>query len=414
MKNVGLLHLGNKEITIMNSDLLDATINSLFPQLVEIRRTIHQNPELSFQEYNTSQLIQKELKSIGLDFTILANTGVVAEFGSDGGECVALRADIDALPIIEENEIPFKSKNDGVMHACGHDMHTTMLLGATKILFANKEVLPGKVKVIFQPGEEKTPGGASILLKEGLLELGQKPDIIFGQHVDPDATVGTVSFAEGPMLASADELYWTLRGHGVHAAQPHKGNDVIVAASALIQHLQTIVSRMRNPLYPGVLSVASIHAGSATNILPEELTMMGTLRSFNNEWRFEALEKIKKATIEICELYGVEGVCNPSIGYPPLVTDTFATSIARTAARNAKGIQNIEVFEPKMWAEDFAFYAEKIPACFWMLGVKPNDVVSMPGLHNPRFLPQEDAMKFGISMLVQSTFEFFSSSLNRA
>lgn len=398
----------------MNKEFLQSSINKLYPQLVEIRRTIHQNPELSFVEYKTSELIQKELTSFGLDFTVLANTGVVAEFGNEGGPCVALRADIDALPIIEENDIPYKSLHEGVMHACGHDMHTTMLLGATKILFDNKENLPGKVKVIFQPGEEKTPGGASILLKEGLLELGQKPNIIFGQHVDPDASIGTVSFAEGPMLASADELYWTLRGHGVHAAQPHKGNDVIVAASALIQHLQTIVSRMRNPLYPGVLSVASIHAGSATNILPEELSMMGTLRSFNNEWRFEALEKIKKATKEICELYGVEGVCNPSIGYPPLVTDSFATTIARAAARKVNDVANVEVFEPKMWAEDFAFYAEKIPACFWMLGVKPKDVSSMPGLHNPRFLPQEEAMKLGIEMFIQSTFEYFSSSVNRA
>jgi len=402
------------EKSTMNKDLLQSTIDSIYPQLVEIRRTIHQNPELSFFEYKTSELIQKELSLIGIDFTVLANTGVVAEFGNEGGPCVALRADIDALPIVEENDIPYKSLHEGVMHACGHDMHTTMLLGATKILFDIKEKLPGKVKVIFQPGEEKTPGGASILLKEGLLELGQKPNVIFGQHVDPDATIGTVSFVEGPMLASADELYWTLRGHGVHAAQPHKGNDVIVAASALIQHLQTIVSRMRNPLYPGVLSVASIHAGSATNILPEELTMMGTLRSFNNEWRFEALEKIKIATSEICNLYGVEGVCTPSIGYPPLVTDSFATTVARAAARKVNDVANVEMFEPKMWAEDFAFYAEKIPACFWMLGVKPKDVVSMPGLHNPRFLPQEEAMKLGIAMFVQSTFEFFSSSLNRA
>lgn len=398
----------------MNNETLNNSINTHYPQLVEIRRKIHQNPELSFQEYSTSALIQKELASIGLDFTILANTGVVAEFGNDGGKCVALRADIDALPIVEENDVPYKSLNDGVMHACGHDMHTTMLLGATKILFENKELLPGKVKVIFQPGEEKTPGGASILLKEGLLELGQKPDIIFGQHVDPDANVGTVSFSVGPMLASADELYWTLRGHGVHAAQPHKGNDVIVAASALIQHLQTIVSRMRNPLYPGVLSVASIHAGSATNILPEELTMMGTLRSFNNEWRFEALDRIKTATKEICELYGVDGVCNPSIGYPPLVTDSFATTIARAAANKVEGIESVQQFEPKMWAEDFAFYAEKIPACFWMLGVKDHSVTTMPGLHNPRFLPQEEAMKLGISMFIQSTYEFFSSSINRA
>lgn len=398
----------------MNKELLQSSIHTIYPRLVEIRRTIHQNPELSFQEFNTSALIQKELTSIGLNYKILANTGVVAEFGNDGGHCVALRADIDALPIVEENDIPYKSVHEGVMHACGHDMHTTMLLGATKILFENKELLPGKVKVIFQPGEEKTPGGASILIKEGLFELGQKPNIIFGQHVDPDAQIGTVSFVEGPMLASADELYWTLRGHGVHAAQPHKGNDVIVAASALIQHLQTFVSRMRNPLYPGVLSVASIHAGSATNILPEELTMMGTLRSFNNEWRFEALEHIKKATKDICELYGVEGVCNPSIGYPPLVTDSFATNVARSAALKVKDIANIELFEPKMWAEDFAFYAEKIPACFWMLGVKSKDVASMPGLHNPRFLPQEEAMKLGIAMFIQSTFEYFSSSIDRA
>ena len=404
-------HLGSKKNT-MTQQQLHQHIEQLYPRLVEIRRTIHQHPELSFVEFNTSKLIQRELQSYGIDFTVLATTGVVAEFGNDTGKCVALRADIDALPILEENDVEYKSTLDGVMHACGHDMHTTMLLGATKILFEHKDSLPGKVKVIFQPGEEKTPGGASILLKEGLLEIGQRPDIIFGQHVDPDATVGTISFTEGPMLASADELYWTLNGHGVHAAQPHKGNDVIVAASALIQHLQSIVSRMRNPLYPGVLSVASIHAGSATNILPEELTMMGTLRSFNNEWRFEALEKIKKATIEICELYGVQGICSPSIGYPPLVTDSFATSICRAAANSVDAIQNVATFEPKMWAEDFAYYAEKIPACFWMLGVKPTNSTTIPGLHNPRFLPQENAMKLGISMFVASTYQYFLSQKN--
>jgi len=398
---------------MLSTDEINIEIEKIFPELVSVRRKIHQNPELSYVEFQTSELIQNELTKMGLDFTVLATTGVVAEFGTEG-PCVALRADIDALPIFEENVIPFKSQNDGVMHACGHDMHTTMLLGATKILFENRDSLKGRIKIIFQPGEERTPGGASILLKEGLFEKGFRPDVIFGQHVDPDATVGSVSFTEGPMLASADELYWTLKGTGVHAAQPHRGNDVIVAASALIQHLQSIVSRMRNPLYPGVLSVASIHAGSATNILPEELTMMGTLRSFNNEWRFEALEKIKEATKQICELYGVEGICTPAIGYPALITNAYATSICKSAAIKLVSTDNIREFEPKMWAEDFAFYAEKIPACFWMLGVRPKNIKTIPGLHNPRFLPDEEALKIGVSLLVSSTIEYVSSYENIA
>ncbi|NQW29236.1 MAG: amidohydrolase [Ignavibacteria bacterium] len=370
-----------------------------FSGMSAIRRTIHRNPELSFQEFETSKYIQSVLSDLNVEHQVIAGTGVVAHIGT-GAKCVALRADIDALPILEETDLEFSSVNPGVMHACGHDMHTTMLLSAAKILKGCEAELNGVVKLLFQPGEEKSPGGASLMIAGGALQ-NPTPTMIFGQHINPGATCGEVSFVSGPMMAAADELYFTVRGFGAHAAQPQTGRDPIVAAAGLIQHLQTLITRRRNPLLPGVLSITSIHGGSATNIIPEVVEMKGTLRAFDQEWREFAWEFIVDATEKFCALHGCQGTVEILKGYPPLVNDDGATNFARSVATSMFGDERVTDFEPKMWAEDFSFYGEQIPACFWMLGGRPAELEFMPGLHNSKFAPDERAMVTGAALLAQ-------------
>ena len=376
----------------------------IFPQMVETRRYLHRNPELSFQEFETSAFIQKKLTELGIEFKVMATTGVVAHIGN-GDRCVALRADIDALPIVEETGLEYASNNHGVMHACGHDTHTTMLLSAAQILKQQESTLGGVVKLIFQPGEEKTPGGASLMIAAGALQ-NPKPEIIFGQHINPDAPFGEVSFVAGPMMASADELYWTIKGFGAHAAQPHKGKDPLYAAAGLVHHLQSLVTKHRNPLLPGVMTITSIHGGSATNIIPDFVEMKGTLRSFDEQWRKEAWAFLEEHTKLYCALHGCEGSIEILKGYPPLVNDATAVEFARGVALSVLDSSMVSDFEPKMWAEDFSFYTQHMPACFWMLGGRPSTMGTMPGLHNAKFAPEEKAMITGAALLVETAKQY--------
>jgi amidohydrolase len=371
---------------------------SLFGEMQSIRRHLHMHPELSFKEFETSAFVAATLKEVGLEPVIMAETGVVAHIGQ-GDTCVALRADIDALPIVEETGLDYASVHPGVMHACGHDTHTTMLLTAARILKAHEEELGGVVKLIFQPGEEKSPGGASIMIREGVLDA-PRPRMIFGQHIDPGAPFGTLSFVAGPMMAAADELYFTIRGFGGHAAQPHKGRDPIFAATGLVHHLQHLITKRRNPIHAGVMTITAIEGGSATNIIPDVVTMKGTLRAFDQQWREEAWAFLEEQTRQYCALHQCEGSVEIVKGYPPLVNHADAVDLARGVAVDLIGEDRVATFEPKMWAEDFSFYGEQIPSCFWMLGGKPADVEGeMPGLHNPRFAPEEQAMVTGAAMM---------------
>ena len=376
---------------------LIASAKEIEPELIRNRRHIHRNPELSFAEHQTAAYIREQLTAMDIPFRVLADTGTVAHIGS-GDRCVALRADIDALPIHEESGEEFASQNDGVMHACGHDAHTSMLLAAARILKQRENSLGGIVKLIFQLGEEKLPGGASIMIREGAL-LDPVPEIIFGQHVYPDAPAGHIGFVSGAMMASADELYWTVHGRGGHAAQPHQTVDPIVIAANLITQLQSIVSRTLNPFDPGVLSVTSIHGGHANNVVPDAVEMLGTLRSLNLEWRESAIHKIEQFSTSIAEAAG--GRCDVRIerGYPPLFNDDAATRFARDTALNLVDKNVVFDFEPKMWGEDFAYYAQEIPACFWMLGVRAHDRDSSPGLHNAKFVIDESALHKGAAMM---------------
>ncbi len=381
--------------------------NEIFGYTAEKRRHLHKHPELSFQEFNTSKFIQETLADLGIEYKVMAGTGVVAHIGK-GKKCVALRADIDALPMAEETGLSFHSATSGLMHACGHDMHTACLLGAAKMLKEKEMELGGVVKLIFQPGEEKIPGGASILIAEGALE-NPKPSAVFGQHVFPDAPMGTVLMSEGPIMASADEIYWTISGKSSHGASPHLGKDPILAAAAIINYLQSAINKFRNPLTPGVISVTSIHGGSATNLFPDEVKMMGTLRAYDKQWRSETHELIEKKSSDVSSLYGCTCEVTIEKGYLPVINNPETTAFARKIAGNMLGNDKIKPFEPAMWAEDFAHYQERIPGTFWFLGVRPQEKKEIPGLHNSKFSPDEKALVHGSALLAQTAFEYLDS-----
>lgn len=379
-------------------------VRSIFDDIVSHRRHIHQNPELSFQEFNTAKYIRSELDKLGIEWKAYADTGTAALIGSKG-KCVALRADIDALPIHEETGLDFKSKNDGVMHACGHDMHTSMLLGAAKILKAKEDKLDGKVLLIFQLGEEKLPGGASLMIKDGLLE-DYKPDVVFGQHIYPGDTVGFVSVTDGPVMGAADEIYITVTGKSTHAAQPQLGDDPIVAASQIVIYLQTLMNKYKDPTDAGVITIGSFQGGNATNIIPDKVEMKGTMRAFNDEWRSEMHNILEERVPKIGEAYGCKVDFDLIKGYPPVVNEKRATEHIKNTMIELFGEEKTLEFEPKMWGEDFAYYGKEIPSCFWFTGVKPAGQKTMPALHNSKLSPEEEAMVYGTSMLVQSALNW--------
>ncbi len=388
------------------TDYIEA-VRSVYKEILEHRRAIHSNPELSFREFKTSEYIQKKLNEMDIPFRIMAGTGVVGLIGS-GDKCVALRADMDALPILEETELPFCSQNDGIMHACGHDMHISMLLGAAKVLKGMEKELPGIVKLIFQPGEEKIPGGASILIDEGVLE-NPAPSAIFGQHVNPEIQTGKIALASGPVMASADEVYFTVKGKSSHAAQPQNGSDAVLAASYLVLFLNSITGKFKDPFTPGVLSITSIRGGSATNIFPDSVELMGTLRSFDIGWREQVHDILENRTVELCSAYNTECIVRIEKGYLPVINDTKTTEFARKAAEEILGVDNTLEFGPKMWAEDFSHYSHKIPGTFWFLGVRPKELSEMPALHNSKFNPEEEAMIYGAAMFIKVAKEYLEA-----
>lgn len=367
---------------------------------IEIRRHLHAHPELSFQEFETSTYIQEKLQSWSIPFSILAKTGVVGilEGRNPGSRVIALRADMDALPIIEVNDIPYKSKNDGVMHACGHDVHTTCLLGAARILNELKDEWEGTIKLIFQPGEERNPGGASLMIKEGVLE-NPAPAAILGMHVHPQLETGRFSFREGKIMASADEIYITIKAKGGHAAAPQDTPDSILIASQLIVALQQIISRNRNPFSPSVLSITSIHGGHTTNVIPNEVKLMGTFRAMDEEWRFKAHELIRKLSTDLVHGMGGEIDLLIDVGYPTVYNHEDLCFKTRRAAKEYTGAGNIETGELRMGAEDFGFYAQEIPGCFFRLGVGNVSRGIVSGVHTPSFNVDESAISLGAGMM---------------
>jgi hippurate hydrolase len=379
---------------------IKALANQYAPEFIDVRRHLHAHPELSYQEFETSKFVQQKLEAIGIPFEIKAITGVIGLIRGKNPDkrIIALRADMDALPIKEENDVAYRSKNEGIMHACGHDVHTTCLLGAAKILNELKNEWEGTVKLIFQPGEEKNPGGASLLIGEGVLE-NPEPSSIFGLHVHPGLAVGKMSFRAGKVMASADEIYITIKGKGGHAASPHLCIDPIMIASHLIISLQQIVSRNNNPHNPTVLSITSIQGGSTTNVIPGEIKLKGTFRAMNEEWRFRAHDLIRKMSTELVHGMGGEIDLLIDVGYPSVYNNEALNDLARKKAEEFIGINNVEETEPRMGAEDFGYYTQKIPGCFFRLGVMNKKKGITSGVHTPTFNIDENAIETGMGMM---------------
>lgn len=361
---------------------------------IEFRRHFHRFPEVSSQEIETQAYIINILKENGIDYKTY-ETGIIAVIGQ-GEPCVAIRADMDALWVHEETGLPYASEHEGKMHACGHDMHMAMVLGALLALKEIENSLGGTIKVLFQPSEEKRPGGARLLLPHLLEE--PVPQAIFGQHVFPGLPVGKIGIRSGAFFASSDNIIFTIEGKGTHAAMPQLGSDPILAAAALIQFYQTIITKFRNPFEPAVLSITSIHGGTANNVIPDKVEIKGTVRTHNDALRHHIFDLINEKSPAICDLYGCRFVPNmPWNGLPPLVNTAEWTELVK---ESAIGVAEVVELSPLTLGEDFAIYLEKLPGAFWTLGICPPEQDSMPPLHNPKMAPDERAISVGIGMLV--------------
>ncbi|GAC1441835.1 MAG: M20 family metallopeptidase [Sediminibacterium sp.] len=369
-------------------------------EFIAVREHLHAHPELSYQEFETSKFVRSKLELFGIPFEVKATTGVlgIIKGKNPDSRVIALRGDMDALPIREENEVPYKSQREGVMHACGHDVHTTILLGAAKVLNELKEEWEGTVKLIFQPGEERNPGGASYMIKEGVLEH-PRPQGIIGVHVHPGLDTGKLSFRTGRVMASADEIYITIKGKGGHAAAPNLTADTILIASHLIVSLQQIISRNKNPLSPSVLSICSIQGGHTTNVIPSEVKLMGTFRAMDEEWRFSAHELIRKQAVGLVESMGGEIDLHIDVGYPTVDNDPAFTTKAWQLADAYMGKENVLETEVRMGAEDFGYYTQVIPGCFYRLGVRNEAKGIIHNVHTPKFDIDERAIETGIGVM---------------
>lgn len=370
-------------------------------ELVAVRRHLHMYPELSMQEEKTSAYIQSKLKEYGIPFTAgIAVHGVVGLIKGKNPEkkVIALRADMDALPILEKNQTGYTSQNPGVMHACGHDVHMTSLLGAAKIINELSNSFEGTVKLIFQPSEEKFPGGASMMIKEGVLE-NPVPSTMFGQHVLPTLEAGKVGMKPGKYMASTDEVYLTVKGRGGHGATPELNVDPVLIAAHILVALQQIVSRNAPPQLPAVLSFGRFIAEGRTNIIPNVVKLDGTLRTFDEKWRLEAHQKITKMAASIAE--GMGGTCEVFIdkGYPFLVNDEQTTAKAKQYATEYLGSENVMDLDLRMTAEDFAYFSQSVPSCFYRLGIRNESRDIIHNLHTDQFDVDESSLETGAGLM---------------
>ena len=369
------------------------------PEVVADRRFLHQHPELAFQEEETARYVAERLRSLGIETrTGIAKTGVVGLLrGSQPGKTVLLRADMDALPIDELNDVPYKSQTPGVMHACGHDSHTAMLLGVARLLSERKDEIKGTVKFIFQPSEEVPPGGAKPMIEEGVLE-NPTVDAAFGVHIGQDLPVGTIGVCAGPTNAASDGFVATIKGVGGHAARPHGSVDPIVVAAQCITALQTLVSREVNPLRQAVITVGSLHAGTVSNIIPEEAVMKATVRTFDPEVRQTLAERIPALIKGIASAMRAQAEVTYRFGYPALVNDAAMTDLVREVARGIVGAERVVEREPGMGGEDMSYFLQKVPGCFFRIGSRNPELGLTYGHHHPRFnIDDEQALPVGVA-----------------
>ncbi len=371
-------------------------------QAVTNRRHLHQYPELSFQEVKTGQYIAGKLADMGVEYQHgMAGNGVVALLKGKNPRkrVVALRGDMDALPILEANKMDFKSKNEGVMHACGHDVHTASLLGVVHILHSLRADWEGTVKCIFQPGEEKLPGGASIMIREGVLE-NPKPASIFGQHVHPPLRAGFIGLKPGIYMASSDEIYVTVKGRGGHGAMPQECVDPVVITAQIIVALQQVISRYADPAIPSVLTFGKINTvGGATNIIPNEVKLEGTFRTMHEKWRGEAHRRMKKIAESVAKGFGAACEFQIRRGYPVLHNHEELTARTKKWAIEYLGKDKVVDLPMRMTAEDFAYFSQAMPACFYRLGTgNPERGITSP-LHTETFDVDEAALETGMGLM---------------
>lgn len=370
-------------------------------EIISIRHHIHANPELSFEEKKTSAFVASKLDEIGITYKKgFAEHGILGIINGEKGDgkTIALRADMDALPLVENNNLAYKSLHKGKMHACGHDIHTSCLLGAAKILNSLKSEISGTILLIFQPGEERIPGGASLMMADGLFDEYQ-PDLVIGQHVYPELPAGEVGFRQGKYMASSDEIYITLKGKGGHAALPYNTIDTVLMASQTVVSMQQVVSRIIPTQVPSVLSFGNIVCNSVMNIIPETVKLEGTFRTMDEEWRYKAHDNIKRIAKSVAE--GMGGSCDTDIqiGFPSVYNNPQATESAQNAAKDLLGDKYVHDLDIRMTAEDFGWFAQKYPACFYRLGVGHTDETVSGGLHSPNFVANEDAIEIGMMLM---------------
>ncbi|WP_183575236.1 M20 metallopeptidase family protein [Mucilaginibacter sp. X5P1] len=384
----------------MIQDKIRELSGNIFGGVVANRRHLHSHPELSFHEVETSAFVAKKLEELGLEYHKMADTGLVALIKGDkpSNNVVALRADMDALPILEANDVPYRSQNSGVMHACGHDVHTSSLLGTAQILTSLKSEFGGIIKLIFQPAEEKLPGGASLMIKEGVLE-NPKPQAVIGQHVMPLIDAGKVGFRAGKYMASADELYVTVKGKGGHAAQPQQNIDPVIITAHILTALQQVISRFADPKNPSVLSFGKVIANGATNVIPNEVYLEGTFRTMDEKWRVDAHIRMKKMAEGIAESMGGSCEFNIMKGYPFLVNEEKLTASTRGHAEDYLGKENVLDLDIWMAAEDFAFYSQQADSCFYRLGTRNESRGIVSSVHTPTFDVEESALELSTGLM---------------
>ncbi|TSA34612.1 MAG: amidohydrolase [Porphyromonadaceae bacterium] len=381
----------------MKPDTIKSLATQLSDEIITIRRTIHANPELSFQEFETAGFIERILDGWGISHERIANTGITGVIeGSESGKYLVLRADIDALPIVETNTCDYRSKNAGVMHACGHDVHTASLLGAIKIISSLRNDWNGRIRFIFQPAEEVLPGGAQKILESGLLDHPE-PDFIIAQHVYPELPAGMFGFREGPYMASTDEIYLDVKGIGGHSALPHKLIDPVLIASHLVVSLQQIVSRSIPADIPAVLSFGKFDAPGSTNVIPPTVKLEGTFRIMDEQWRQIALDEIQKMASGIVSSMGATLDCRLVPGYPSLKNDPELTRVLKNLAVSYAGPDQIATLPLRMTGEDFSRYAQRFPAVFYRLGTGGGNFNNP--VHHPEFDINESALTHGMGMM---------------
>jgi hippurate hydrolase len=377
---------------------------------IECYHHLHAHPELSFQEFETARFIAAELTKMGIPFRAgIGGTGILGKIEGQNPrkKVIALRADMDALPVCEAVDIPWKSTNENVMHACGHDAHTASLLGAAQILNELKNDFEGTILLIFQPGEEKAPGGARLMLEDGVFDE-LEPELILGQHVSVDYPTGTMGFLSGMIMASADEIHVKVNGKGGHGALPHLCNDTVLAAAQTLVALQQVRSRLCHPLTPMVLTFGRFVAPGAQNIIPNEVQLSGTFRTSDEKWRAEAKEHIRRIITETCAAYGCTAEIDIPDGYPCVVNDENITTKARTFATELLGEQNIRTLEVRMTSEDFGFFTQKYPCTFYRFGVKGEVNANTGGLHSSTFQIDEKALETGMGGMAWLAWKFMT------